>query len=424
MELTDQQGWSRVHGAIVGAVDHSDVLIHLLEEHKILAEVQQFTNSGSQISMVLAERHGRVGCLNWESGDPELYEGILIEDLVEELAQALDAEVRIGSFVADCLPTDSHSAAPEKTDNTPREESTTSTTETENEAAPRTAPTQEDLFPASVRMVEISSTPASSAPLFAAIHGAPLGSVELEGNQRALYAHIDAGRKGWGFGELPTVTLVCDHDGVTVLLVTDDHVEHMSSYDWSMNRTLVAGERANVSASELPSNLADLVTKRLDLLRIAEAVEGANPHMFALAALGASEPEDWQVAVAALGLPQSAIDFLSGAGELDELHGVELHPPISVSSAIGRSVDLALDEVSTSHPLWDTYETFVHDRPWLLNGAIAAEAIAGAGLLAYSIVSRSPRNGWQKAAGVAGVALIVDSIAEFGVKSYVKHRGL
>ena len=87
-------------------------------------------------------------------------------------------------------------------------------------------------------------------------------------------------------------------------------------------------------------------------------------------------------------------------------------------------MDLALDEVSTSHPLWDTYETFVHDRPWLLNGAIAAEAIAGAGLLAYSIVSRSPRNGWQKAAGVAGVALIVDSIAEFGVKSYVKHRGL
>lgn len=417
MELTDQQGWSRIHGVVVGASDHVDVLVELLKERHLLVEVQQFRYTNSQISMVLAERHGHIAQVSWEGTTAELSEGPLIEDLVEELAIALDAEVRIGSFIADHLPMP---VKEEATDEEPADEGGT-TEDAADEPAVR-VPAQEDVFPASVRMVEISSTPASSAPLFAAIHGAPLGSVELVGNQRALYAQIADGHKGWGFGELPTVTLVCDHDGVTALLVTDDHVEHMSSYDWTLDRTLVAGERTGITAADLPEQLADLVTKRQDLLRIAEAVEGANPHMFAIAALAATQPEDWKVAAAALGLPDSAVAFLDGEASLDELEGVEVHPPISVSSAIGRSVDLALDEVTAAHPLWDTYETFVHERPWVLNAAIAAEAIAGASFLAYSIVSRTPRNGWQKAAGVAGVALIVDSIAEFGLQTYIKKR--
>lgn len=404
MELTDQQGWSRLHGAIIGGVDSRELIADLLHERNILAEVQWFEHTDHQVSMVLAERHGRIATLTWDGETPqELTEGPLIEELVEELAGILDAEVRIGSFVADCLPAEGENNVEE-----PLEETSTLHAG--------------DLFPSTVRMVEISRTPASSVPLFAAIQGAPLGSVELADGQRALFAHVNNGRKGWGFGELPTVTLVMDHRGVTILLVTDDHVEHMSAFDWTMHRQLVAGSRVDISAGHLPENLADLVTKRRDLLRIAEAVEGANGSLFALAALEAKDADDWQVAVAALGLPTSVINFLAGVHPLDDLEGVTVHPPISVSSAIGRSVDLAIEEASTVHPLWDTYESFVQERPWVLKSSIFAEAVAGAGLLTYAIASRGPASFWRKVAGWGGALMLVDAIAEFSVMSYVKKR--
>lgn len=442
MELTDQQGWSRLHGAIVGGADSRDFIADLLHERNILAEIQWFGSSDKQVSMVLAERHGRIGTLTWDGDTPgQLTEGPLIEDLVDELAGILDAEVRIGSFIADHLPEPlptSEDSIPEGYDG---EDADAETSEGEvlteqdapaddaaaqDEAAVASSeekgPEQEDLFPASVRMVEISATPASSIPLFAAIQGAPLGSVELSGNQRALYAHVSAGRKGWGFGELPTVTLVMDHDGVTILLVTDDHVENMSAFDWTMHRQLIAGSRMDVSAGKLPENLADLVTKRQDLLRIARAVHGASPDLFALAALEAKNADDWQVAVAALGLPGSVVDFLDGGHPLDELEGVTVHPPIKVSAAIGRSVDLALEEASNAHPLWDSYEAFMIERPKLVKGSIIVEALVGAGLVTYAIASRGPSTLWKKVAGWGGALMVVDAVAEFSVMSYINRR--
>lgn len=457
MELTDQQGWSRLHGAIVGGADSREFIADLLHERHILAEIQWFRVPERHVSMVLAERHGRIGTLTWDGDTPgELTEGPLIEDLVDELAGILQAEVRIGSFIADNLPehalsaahaeeADDHGAegASEGDASPSAEDGVSIDADPNNDTADVTAgaggtscdtsdaasvsetstrPDQEDVFPASVRMVEISSTPASSFPLFAAIQGAPLGSVELSGNQRALYAHATSGRKGWGFGELPTVTLVMDHDGVTILLVTDDHVENMSAFDWTMHRRLIAGSRLDVSAGHLPENLADLVTKRQDLLRIARAVHGSSPELFALAALEAQQSNDWQVAVAALGLPSTVIDFLAGGHPLDELEGVTIHPPIKVSAAIGRSVDLALEEASNAHPLWDSYETFVQERPWVVKGSIITEAVVGAGLVTYAIASRGPSTMWKKLIGWSGALLVVDAVAEFGIMSYINRR--
>lgn len=423
MELTDQFGWSRIHGAVIGANEHMDMLLHTLEEHGVLAEVQRFDTQASQISLVAAHRNGRLGVLEWEDTPettqatitvfPELREGPLLDEFAEELATALEAEVRIGTAVADHLgqpAQDPHNNA--------------LANDMSESAFSLSDPylVHEDVFPAATRMIEISGTAASALPLFAAIHGAPLGCIELVGAQRALFVQAESKGKGRGFGDLPTVTLASHERGVTALLVTDDHVEHISSFDWSMKRILVTGKRTGIKATDLPVHLADLVTKRLDLLRIAQAVEGANPQMFTFAALSAQHEQDWQVAAAALGLPQVAVDFLSGAVSLDDAQGIEIHPPISVSSAIGRSVDLALDEVSIAHPLWDTYESFVQQRPWVVNVAIAGEAIVGAGLLGYFAVSSAPRSSWRKISGLVGAILVVDSIAEFGVKTFLKRR--
>lgn len=406
MELTDQHGWSRLHGAIIGGADSRELISDLLHERNILAEVQWFDNTQRQVSMVLAERHGRLATLTWD-GDTanDLTEGPLIEDLVEELAGILEAEVRIGSFVADYLPegTSAHEGEHER-------------------ASDEARAAVEDLFPSTVRMVEISRALESSLPLFAAIQGSALGSVALSGGQRAVFAHATYGGKGWGYGELPTVTLMMDHDGVTIFLVTDDHVEHMSAFDWTMHRQLVAGSRMDVSAGHLPENLADLVTKRRDLLRIAEAVESANAHLFTLAALEAQQHDDWQVAVAALGVPTSVIDFLAGNHPLDELEGVTVHPPISVSSAIGRSVDLALEETATVHPLWDTYESFVVERPLVARTGVILEALAGAGLMTWAISSRGRSSAWRKLAGWGGALMLVESVAHVSLMSYIKKR--
>lgn len=423
MELTDQQGWSRRHGAIVGGADSRELIADLLHERNILAEIQWFASQEPHVSMVLAERHGRIATVTWD-GDTagELTEGPLIEDLVEELAEILDAEVRIGSIVVDRLPAHqpSEGEGSEVADEASAEEAREEIETVEDSRLK--APEQEDVFPASVRMVEISRTQLSSMPLFATMQKAPVASVELEGEQRALFADLKNGNKGWGFGELPTVTLVYDHDGVTILLVTDDHVEHMSSFDWTMHRQLIAGSRMDVSAGHLPDNLADLVTKRQDLLRIASAVEGASADLFTLAALEASEPDDWQVAVAALGLPRAVIDFLSGARKLEELEDVTVHKPLSVSSALGRKVDTALEEVSAAHPMWRAYENIVEERSALLRGAIVAEAVVGASLLVSAIVSKRPASVWKKLAGWGGALLIADSVAEFSVMRYVNKR--
>lgn len=432
MELTDQQGWSRRHGAIVGGVDSRELIADLLHERNILAEIQWFDDSDVHVSMVLAERHGRIATVEWDGDTPgELTEGPLIEDLVEELATILDAEVRIGSFVADHLPQATDPATDEAADveaepvEEPEFAEAWAGEDNDYAPAPRASrPDQEDVFPASVRMVEISRTPVKSLPLFAALQGAPLGSAELTGEQRALFAHLTNGRKGWGFGELPTVTLVMDHDGVTIILVTDDHVENMSAFDWTMHRQLIAGSRMDISAGRLPDNLADLVTKRQDLLRIAQAVDGANAHLFALAALEASAKDDWQVAVAALGLPDAVVDFLAGNSELDALEGVTVHQPVGVSKAIGHSVDKALEEAATTRPLWEPYQKLATERPGLVKGVIAAEALAGAGLLVCAVASRRRSPFWRKVAGFGGSVLIVDAIAELGILSWLKKQGM
>lgn len=425
MELTDKQGWSRIHGAVIGGVDSRELIADLLHERNILAEIQWFLTTDLQVSMVLAERNGRVATLDWD-GDTaqELEEGPLISDLVEELAGILDAEVRIGSFVADHLPV--KPATPE-VEPAPEGENTTD----QGEESPEGISTVEDLgrhlegdvFPKSVRMVEISRTSEDLFPAFAALQREPVGCAELQGGQRALFASVPNSRKGWGYGELPTVTLVRDMEGITIILVTDDHIEHMSAFDWTMHRQLISGSRMDISAGQLPDNLADLVTKRQDLLRIANAVEGANAHLFALAALEAAHREDWQVAAAALGLPTSVVDYLNGVAELHSLDGVTVHEPIRVTKAITRTVDKKLGEVTEKQPEFAAqYKRVIKEHPGMVRGLIAAEAVLGLSLLVASrkFTKATPRK--KKILGWSGALLALDSVCQYGVMRYLKQE--
>ena len=169
----------------------------------------------------------------------------------------------------------------------------------------------------------------------------PDGAAERIERARALLAELPHGKEGWNFGELPLVTLSVSDSEFQVLLVTDDHIEHIVSHNWGMETVIVPGARAK--ASELPDEVIDLVGDRPDLEAIAAAVPGADPVALWATATTRGEESVWKV-VKALGLPAGVAGFLLGATEASEVEGVTVHLARGISNAIGRSVDIMLGE--------------------------------------------------------------------------------
>ncbi|WP_175954417.1 hypothetical protein [Schaalia sp. Marseille-Q2122] len=425
MSQAQLQDWNRCHGVVVGVHLDPELVAEALRERGVMAELSWFDYALNQVSLVVAAKDGHVGLLAKDGS--HLTEGPTLDELAAELASLLDAEVRIGTALADGFPEEEAADAEqccEPADVAAESEDACCATTSCCASSEEPERQLDDVFPDSTRIVELSRAVASSVPLFAAVEGVDVADMELADGWRALMANLPEGAAGWGFGDLPTVTLAIDDHGLSTLLVTDDHIEHMSAYDWTMSRIFVGGTTPYGTA-ELAPELTDLVTSRQDLLRIAEAVPGADVDAFIAAARSPKRDEAWRDAVLALGLPESVVGFLAGEIALDEVEGTTFHRSRGVPAAIGRSVDMLLTDMEgPTHPLWDAYESFAVDRPWAFRAAVAAEAAVGAGLLGFSIIKRPPRSGWTVLAGIVGGLMVVDSIAELSLARYSRRRAI
>lgn len=415
------QKWTRVEGMIIGRGLDPESLAEDLRERSVLAQLEWFPTSPQLLGINLALAEGHIGRLE----DTQLVAGPTPEELAEELATLFDAEVRIGTASSDYLPqgeaVPAGSAGEAMRDDQNSSDQDADNQHTENHNTTRHRSGQElDEETSASRIVEIGRTPASSVPLLAALEGIDLADIELPEGHRALLAELEPDKAGWNFGELPLVTLSWADDELQAFLVTDDHLEHVVTHNWGMDSVLVPGAQASVD--ELDPEIIDLVGDRCELKAIAGAVPGADADAL-LASAGTSGPEAVRLVVKALALPDSVADFLLGRIPAEEVEGADMHLARGISNAIGRSVDIMLSEPdSPAQPLWSTYQSLAVEKPWVVRAIASTEAILGTTLLTLAVRGESPRSRWLKAGGVLGSILLIDSIAEISLSSYLRRR--
>ena len=103
-------------------------------------------------------------------------------------------------------------------------------------------------------------------PLLAALEGVDVADIELEDGYRALLAEIPEEKSGWNFGDLPLVSLTMTDGDLHLYLVTDDHFEHVLTYNWGMTVRIVVGSS---SVEAVDPAVIDLVGDRPALREIA-----------------------------------------------------------------------------------------------------------------------------------------------------------
>lgn len=384
--------WTRVEGMIIGRHPDPEGIAAELGERGILAQLEWVEASPHLIGLTLAAHGERLAVVSEGDQAPDL--GPTCDELASDLAILYEAEVRIGSTVADHLPEKEDLGLHDELRDDEEEQVTS-------------------------RLVEIGATPASSVPLLAALEGVDLADVNLSEGKRAILAELPPNKVGWNFGDLPLVSLSCTSGRLQAFLVTDDHIENVVTHDWNMKNMLVAG---GVSPETLPQDVTDLVGDGPELERIAAAVPGADAK-----ALRATQTMRGAQAVtgvvAALGLPEAVALFLLGQVALDEITGAHIHRAKGISNAIGRSVDIMLtDRDRAVHPVFDAYQALSIDRPWIVRSAAAVEAAVGAGLMVLSLRSPRPRRWWTYVGGAVGTLMVVDSVAEIFLAKYVQRK--
>ncbi len=382
--------WGRVEGMLIAReLDPQEVTADL-SSRGVVAQLEWFERSPQLLGVSVAVRDGQVGVL--EESETDLTPGPIVADLAESLAERFHAEVRLGEVDADHLPASSGAS-------------------TDDSAGEDEAQTS--------RVVEIGRTPASSVPLLAALEGIDIADADLTQGLHVMLAELPPERLGWNFGDLPLVSLSISGDEFQAFLVTDEHLEHVVSHNWSMERVLVSG---GCSTADLPREIADLVGDRNETDAIAGLIPGADADaLFAATDLRGAAAV--RAVVSALGLPSAVGDFLLGTVALADVSGTDLHLARGISNAIGRSVDIMLTEPdSPGFPIWDAYRTAAIDRPWIVRVGASMEAAVGATLLALAIRAELPRSGWTKFGGFVGSLMIVDSVAELSLAKYLGLR--
>ena len=80
------------------------------------------------------------------------------------------------------------------------------------------------------------------------------------------------------------------------------------------------------------------------------------------------------------------------------------------------------DPESRAQPLWSTYQSVAVEKPGLVRALASAEAIVGTALLTLAARGEAPRSRWLKCGGFIGALLLVDSVAEVSLSSYLRRR--
>lgn len=384
--------WTRVEGMMIASQLDPAEVAQALREKDVLVQLEWFEATPQLLGLNVAVADGRVATI--AEGSTEAVPGLTVTELAQDLAQRFNAEVRLGSEHADALSQNESPLA----DFLPDEVDDTETP---------------------VRIVEIGRTPASSVPLLAALEGVDVADIELEDGYRALLAEIPEEKSGWNFGDLPLVSLTMTDGDLHLYLVTDDHLEHVLTYNWGMTVRIVVGSS---SVEAVDPAVVDLVGDRPALREIAAHVPGADVDAL-LAAQELRGAEAITGVVQALALPHGVAEFLSGTIEASDVEGAVLHAARGISNAIGRSVDIMMTSTEDAQTaIQKAYMAVVSERPWIISTLATLEAAVGASMLVSTVKTPKPRSGWKIFAGVFGGAMLVDAFAEIALARVMRSK--
>lgn len=385
-----EETWSKIEGMVVAGSLDPMKLAEELKHENVVASLVWYDATPELVGVTLAAEGDQVATMGKRART--IKPGPSIESVAEKIAEKFSAEVMLGDVQVDRFVEESDTDAEGDTEDT-------DVPAGKEEAAPKLP----------IRVVEISATPSSAIPLLAAFEGIDVAEIPHDEERRILLAQVPAHRSGWHFGDAPLVRLTVQGDEFHAHYMPHDDPEEIITYNWGMNEVIVAGGKG--WEGDTPENVIDLVGAREDIRSIHDAVPGVD----AEAAYEASKMRGSAAVtkfVRALGLNPEVAEFLLGWLSLDQIPEATVHHARGISNAIGRSVDILLDERRAESSFWEAYKETVRSKPWLIPAIAGVEVAVATGLL---IVGRKRDAkcpiGGKVATGLA-VALLFDAAAD------------
>ena len=386
--------WNVQEGAMVAAKLDPRAVCQFFREQNIVAEADWFPDTPHLLGVNVL-RNQADGLASLDEAEEPLRVGAALPEVVELLAEKFAADVSIGEYHANKLPSD----MPLPSRSGDREQP--------------------------VRVVEISSMPVSSVPFCAAAEGKTLGCVTLPAGRIALcYETIRAYIvEGSLISRIPAVGLYVSAHDQRVVAVTSDEVadpEKLAIHSWLLETEVVTGAVTNPNP-ELLDRIREYLGHSTSPKRIAETT-GCDANELA-ETFKMSGQEGMVRAIEVLGLPAEAAAFLYGRLELEDVPGIEIFHEPGWARAMGRSVDMRIlhsdEDAKTPFGILRKLEM---EHPTLMKVANAAQIAVGVGLIGAGIIGLAGKKRFSKLSLLGGVMLSLDGALRFSVIHHMKSR--
>lgn len=375
--------WFKIEGMVVaGSLDPYKVA-KLLKNHGVVAHLEWYEATPELLGLTVACDGEHVGVLGKRS--KHIKTGPTVKEVAELIADKFSAEVMLGDVQVDKF---------------------VGFDEGEDEAASRFASIVEGTEKLPIRVAELSHIPSSAIPLLAAFEGVDIAELDHDEERRILLTQVPARRVGWQFGEPPMVVLSQQGDEFKAQFIPDDDPENVVTFNWGMKELTVAGAKGWEKGAG--QEIEELVGSFPTVAIIHQAVPGVDLEA-AFEASQLSGPEAAGKFIQALGLNPQIAEFLSGQITLEQVTGATLHHARGISNAIGRSVDILLDERRGDLGFWDDYTRTLEDKPWVIPTLAGAQAALALLLLVTGRKQEGKRSRGAKFATVGGLSLLLNA---------------
>lgn len=386
--------WNVQEGAMVAAKLDPRAVCQFFREQNIVAEADWFPDTPHLLGVNVL-RNQADGLASLDEAEEPLRVGAALPEVVELLAEKFAADVSIGEYHANNLPSD----MPLPSRSGDREQP--------------------------VRVVEISQMPVSSVPFCAAAEGKTLGCVTLpEGRIALCYETIRADIvEGSLISRIPAVGLYVSAHDQRVVAVTSDEVadpEKLAIHSWLLQTQVVPGAVENPDPA-LEEQIREYLGHSSSPNRIAETA-GCDAHQLAQTFKIAGQ--DGMVrAIEVMGLPAEAAAFLYGRLELEDVPGIEIFHEPGWARAMGHSVDMRIlhsdEDAKTPFGILRKLEI---EHPTLMKVANIAQMAVGVGLIGAGLIGLAGKKRFSKLSLLGGVMLSLDGAIRFSVIHHMKSR--
>ena len=386
--------WNVQEGAMVAAKLDPRTVCQFFREQNIVAEADWFPDTPHLLGVNVL-RNQADGLASLDEAEEPLRVGAALPEVVELLAEKFAADVSIGEYHANKLPSD----MPLPSRSGDREQP--------------------------VRVVEISSMPVSSVPFCAAAEGKTLGCVTLpEGRIALCYETIRADIvEGSLISRIPAVGLYVSAHDQRVVAVTSDEVadpEKLAIHSWLLQTQVVPGAVENPDPA-LEEQIREYLGHSSSPNRIAETA-GCDAHQLAQTFKIAGQ--DGMVrAIEVMGLPAEAAAFLYGRLELEDVPGIEIFHEPGWARAMGHRVDMRIlhsdEDAKTPFGILRKLEI---EHPTLMKVANVAQMAVGVGLIGAGLIGLAGKKRFSKLSLLGGVMLSLDGALRFSVIHHMKSR--